>query len=65
MDKHLKISGSITALGIVTAIVTAILYFMRLPIFDEVDLAWTFFIGLIAAAVAVLSFIMRAIWFDK
>lgn len=61
-DAHLKLSGSIIAIGVITAITSAIFYFMRLPIFDEIDLAWTITIGLVAAAIAALSLALRSIW---
>jgi hypothetical protein len=46
----------------VTAAVCAILYFMRLPIFDEVAVSWLFVIGLLALAAAVLALVIRNIW---
>jgi hypothetical protein len=57
-----KLLGSIAALGFVIAIVAAILYFMELPIFNITGLAWIFFYGLVAFAVAVFVLIVRAIW---
>ena len=61
-ERYLKICGTVGAVGIVVAVVTTILYFMQLPIFSERDIAWTFTGGLVAAAIGVLSIIIRAIW---
>lgn len=61
-DRHLKVSGTVIAIGLTTAVVAAILYFMALPIFDEIDLAWTFVAGLVGAAIAALTLALRAIW---
>lgn len=57
-----KTLGSVAALGFAVAIVAAILYFMRLPIFDTRQLAWIFFYGLIAFAIALVLLIIRSIW---
>jgi hypothetical protein len=46
---EIKLSGSLAAVGFVTAVVCAVLYFMRLPIFAETTVSWIFVIGLIAA----------------
>ena len=59
---HIKIALSIVTIGLVGALVACVLYFMALPIFDEVDLAWTFVAGLVSAAVAAISLGLRAIW---
>ena len=59
---HNRLATSVLGIGLVGAVVAAILYFMALPIFDEVDLAWTFVFGLVSAAVAALSLILREIW---
>lgn len=57
-----KTMGSITAIGFVIAFVAAVLYYMALPIFNSRQLAWIFFYGLIAFAIASLSMIVQAIW---
>ena len=54
--------GTVAAIGFVTAVVSAILYFMALPIFGGTATAWIFFYGLIAAAIGVLALILRSIW---
>lgn len=64
-DAHLKLSGTVISVGVTTAIVAAILYFMALPIFDAIDLAWTFVVGLVSAASAALTLAIRAIWSNE
>lgn len=63
--RFLHITGTITALGIIAAITSAILYFMRLPIFDAISLAWVFVAGLLSAAASISAFAVRAIWDDS
>lgn len=60
--RFLHITGTIIALGIIAAITTAILYFMQLPIFDAVSLAWVFVAGLLSAAASASALAVRAIW---
>jgi hypothetical protein len=60
--RFLHITGSIIAVGIISAITMAILYFMHLPIFDDVDLAWLFVVGLGSAAISAATLAVRSIW---
>lgn len=57
-----QITTTLIALGVISAGTSAILYFMRLPIFDQVSLAWVFCAGLLSAAVAAASVAVRSIW---
>lgn len=59
-----NICGSITAVGLIFATSTAIVYLMRLPIFDETVMAWAFVAGLGAAATAIAAFAIKSIWAD-
>jgi hypothetical protein len=61
---EIKLSGSLAAVGFVTAVVCAVLYFMRLPIFAETTVSWIFVIGLIALGIGALAMILRSIWSD-
>jgi uncharacterized membrane protein YagU involved in acid resistance len=58
-DKTL-ISFGVVAL--IFAICCAVIYFMRLSIFDQTALEWTFVYGLSAAAVGFAVLIVRNIW---
>lgn len=60
--RFLHITGTIIAVGIISAITSAILYFMHLPIFDEVSLAWVFVAGLLSAALSASALAVRSIW---
>lgn len=60
--REMKLYETLAAIGFVTAVACAILYFMRLPIFDETAISWFFVIGLFAFAAAVLAVVLRQIW---
>jgi uncharacterized membrane-anchored protein YitT (DUF2179 family) len=62
MDTFVKTCATVTAIGLVVAIISAILYFMRLPIFDAISLAWVFLYGLLFAGLAVLAITVSQIW---
>ncbi len=62
VPREMKLYETLAVSGIVTAVVCAILYFMRLPIFDATAVSWLFVIGLLGAAVAVLALVIRNIW---
>lgn len=57
-----KLLSSVAALGFGTAVISAVLYFMRLPIFDDRQVSWIFFYGLIAFVVAMVVIAIRGIW---
>lgn len=61
-DTKMKLSGTVAAIGFVGAFVCGVLFLMKLPIFSETTLAWAFVVGLMSAAVGILSIIIRAIW---
>lgn len=58
----MKICGTVAAVGLVTSIVEAVIYFMALPIFDVTATSWLFVYSIVAGAVGVLALILRAIW---
>jgi cytochrome b subunit of formate dehydrogenase len=53
---------SFGALALIFSIVCAILYFMRLSIFDRRTLEWTFVYGLAAAALGFSALLVWSIW---
>lgn len=57
-----KLYSCIIATAAILTVVAAILYFMNLPIFSQVELAWTFVAGLGTAALAALLLAYRGIW---
>jgi hypothetical protein len=57
-----RVAATIGAVGLVVAVVCAILYFMGLPIFTVAAVSWMFVYGLIALAVGILAFILPSIW---
>lgn len=61
---QIKILGTVIGAGIITAIVAGITYVMRLVIFSPTTLAWIFFGGLIAAAIAAFCIVVLSLW-DK
>jgi hypothetical protein len=60
LSDKLLISFGVCAL--IFAVCCAILYFMRLSIFDRTGLEWTFVCGLGAAAGGFALLFMRGIW---
>jgi hypothetical protein len=57
-----RITLTIATVGILTAIVAGILYLMQLHIFSVDEMAWTFFGGLVSAAIGIGSLIIKSIW---
>jgi hypothetical protein len=57
-----RLFGTIVAGGIVTAIVSAVVYFAGLPIFTEETSAWFLFWGILAAGLAAFAITVRTIW---
>lgn len=62
MSRHMKIAGSVAAVGFVTALCCAVLYLMKLPIFDEATVSWAFVVGLGGLGIGVIALVLRAIW---
>jgi hypothetical protein len=60
--REMKLYETVAVVGFVAAVVCAILYFMRLPIFDATAVSWFFVIGLFALAIGVLALVIRNIW---
>ena len=54
--------ATIATFGLLVALVTGILYFMRLPIFGEVTLSWLFVTGLVGCATAIFAIAAKAYW---
>lgn len=60
-----NLCGTIAAVGLTFAIVTLAIYLLDLPIFTQEAVSWTFFWGILSAAVGVLALVIRAIWEDR
>jgi hypothetical protein len=57
-----RVAATVVAIGLISSVVFAILYFMQLPIFGVVSLSWMFVAALVALAVGVAALIMRQVW---
>ena len=57
-----RLALTVVTVGIFAAIASAILYFMGLPIFDEIDIAWIFVYGLVSATIAGIALGLREVW---
>lgn len=57
-----RILATAAAAGFLVAAVAAILYFVELPIFDQLGLAWVFVTGLFSAAAAIFALFAKSIW---
>lgn len=53
---------TVATVGILTAVVSAIIYFMRLPIFTVNGLSWFFVFALVSGATGLGAFIIKAVW---
>lgn len=62
IPRELKLYETVAAVGFVSSVACAVLYFMRLPIFDETALSWLFVAGLVALCAGALALIIRNIW---
>lgn len=57
-----RTNETLIVLGVITAIVSGVLYFLDLPIFNPTIVAWVLTIGLVGAAVAAFGLFSRKIW---
>jgi hypothetical protein len=62
IPRELKIYETLIAVGFVSAVLCAVLYFMRLPIFSATAISWIFVVGLFSLAVGALAVAIRSIW---
>ncbi len=64
-NSQINILSTIATIGIISAIASAIIYFMNLPIFTNEDVAWFFVYALSAGSIGIAAIIVRMIWFNN
>ena len=57
-----RVGGSLMAVGLILAAISGILYFLNLPIFNPVAVAWVIFGALIGTGLAGGGMALRSIW---
>ena len=60
-----RIAGTGIFVGLVIAVIAAILYFLKLPIFNEIAVSWVIFAGLFGAGLAGIGLALKGIWGDN